>query len=75
MKVKGRSVGLVDLIGTVKKTQCSHPNTNLIGLALTVVQESLTVPLIEHAADYAEDGSGKASPLWTLTTKVAFEKQ
>lgn len=38
-------------------------------------EESLTVPLIEHAADYAEDGSGKASPLWTLTTKVAFEKQ
>ncbi|CAL8462066.1 g1597 [Coccomyxa elongata] len=38
-------------------------------------EESLTVPLIEHAADYAEDGSGKASPLWTLTTKVSFEKQ
>ncbi|KAK9906469.1 hypothetical protein WJX75_002462 [Coccomyxa subellipsoidea] len=38
-------------------------------------EESLTVPLIEHAADYTEAGSEKASPLWTLTTKVAFEKQ
>ncbi|EIE24363.1 hypothetical protein COCSUDRAFT_47246 [Coccomyxa subellipsoidea C-169] len=38
-------------------------------------EESLRVPLIEHASDYAEAGAAKASPLWTLTTKVAFEKQ
>lgn len=66
---------LVDSIGHRSKHVTITSKYQILISILTAVQESLTVPLIEHAADYAEDGSGKASPLWTLTTKVSFEKQ
>jgi hypothetical protein len=42
-----------------------------------VLQDSLKVPLIVHAADYTGSAEEEAqqSPLWALTTKVGFEKQ
>jgi hypothetical protein len=43
-------------------------------VCLLRAQESLRVPLIVHAADYASDEQENKSPLWTLTTKVGFEK-
>ncbi len=39
------------------------------------MQESLRVPLIVHAADYADKHQeGKGAALWLLTTKAGFEK-
>lgn len=44
-----------------------HPETILLPCH---VQESLRVPLIVSAADYAD--VAEKEPLWTLSSKVAF---